>query len=127
MKLKDAQGFSPLHHLAKNNTSELANEAIRDMEDKEDGDGDDNYYYRNGKKIKTRSYNHRIRLRKKTKDEEVVGYYAKEEDKKEFEKKVKILDDVLIKCATMLIKESLSVQDKTESDEMTPLFIAIMC
>jgi hypothetical protein len=37
---------------------ELANEAIRNMDEEEEEDEDGGYYYRNGKKIKNRSHSY---------------------------------------------------------------------
>jgi hypothetical protein len=88
---------------------------------------DDNVYFvmRKGKKIKK---SRRNRANDQA-DKEIVGYFKEEKDLAEYNKRVKDLEESLIKCGALLLKEGLSTKDVTneETGEMTPLFVSVMC
>ena len=97
-------------------------EAVRNKEEPKEKD---NYIYRKGKKIKQKRYGGRRQA--KNIDEQVHGYFKEEKEREEYEKRVRDMEDALIKCATLLVKEGLKLTEKTseEAGEMTPLFVAV--
>ena len=58
------------------------------------------------------------------KDEDLIGFYKKEDKKKEYEILLKGLHRVLIACAKLLIDHGVSVNDLTTKNDMSPLFLA---